>query len=356
MKFIHCSDFHLGAEPESGKPWGEARKEELWQTVTRILNVCDAEETDLLLISGNMFHRQPLLKELKRLNEMFKTLVKTKVVFIAGNNDYIGPRSRYRGFDWCEQVVPISDRELKEIYFYGLDTTVYGFSYMESEITESLLRDVRPKKSSGIHILLAHGGDARHLPIDFARLEDAGFDYVALGHRMKHEKITERICYAGIPEPVDRTDVGEHGYIKGEFIREGAGYRLETEFVPFALRNYIDIHVRISTDDNNVSAARMVTDGMLKNGAGNLYRIFLEGIRNKDVVFDKRALALKGMITEVVDATVLDYNYDELMSMHRDDVIGEFISYIQSLEVDESIKDRALYYGVDALLKANSSR
>ena len=47
MKFIHCSDLHLGAEPEQGRPWAEARKNELWKTLERLLDVCNDEEIDL---------------------------------------------------------------------------------------------------------------------------------------------------------------------------------------------------------------------------------------------------------------------------------------------------------------------
>jgi DNA repair exonuclease SbcCD nuclease subunit len=352
VKFIHTSDIHLGAEPEMGTPWAEARQNEIWNTLQRMLDVCNEEEIDLFLIAGNLFHKQPLQKELKRLNEMLAGLKKTKVVFIAGDHDYLSARSRYRNFKWCDRVIMLDKRDLEEKYLYGLDTTVYGFSYMENEIYAPLYRDVKPKKSSGIHILLAHGGDQSHIPIDYAKLSDSGFDYIALGHSHKPRKFDNHMYYPGIPEPIDKDEVGKHGFIKGEFIWDVGEYKLETEFVPFSQRMYIDIHVRVSTDDTNASVIRKITSEMLKNGAGNLYRIYIEGIRNSAIEFDKEAIAVKGMITEVIDETVLDYNYEELRDENDDNIIGEFIEHIRSLDGDEALKDRALYYGIDALLKA----
>ena len=63
MRFIHIADVHLGAEPDAGKAYSEERAGELWETLERVLKVCEKEQTDLLLIAGDLFHRQPLLRE-----------------------------------------------------------------------------------------------------------------------------------------------------------------------------------------------------------------------------------------------------------------------------------------------------
>lgn len=353
MKFIHCSDLHLGAEPEQGRPWAEARKNELWKTLERLLEVCNDEEIELLLISGDMFHKQPLLHEVKRVNDMFSGLKHTKVVIIAGSHDYISPRSKYRNFGWCENVIMLQEGELQEIYLYGLETTLYGFSYNDAQITSSLYRDVYPKKSSGLHILLAYGGTSRNIPIDYAKLEESGFDYIALGGKHEPYCFNKHMYYSGALEPSAPDETGKHGYVKGEFVKRGKQYELNTEFVPFAYRSYLDLHVRVSAEDSNSVISRYITEEMLKNGAGNIYRIYLEGIRGKDIRFDLEAIARKGMVTEVIDSTVLDYNYEELRRLNADNIIGAFINGISELEEDDSLKDGALYYGIDALLKAS---
>lgn len=110
MKFIHIADLHLGAEPDAGRAYSQNRSQELWETLQSVLEVCEEEQTDLLLIAGDIFHGQPLRRELKELNYYFAELTHTKVVLIAGNHDYIRKDSYYRTFQWNENVIPLFGR------------------------------------------------------------------------------------------------------------------------------------------------------------------------------------------------------------------------------------------------------
>ena len=65
MRFIHAADIHLGAQPEKGLPWAAKRGEEIWETFRRLVAYAEQEKVDFLFIAGDLFHRQPLLKELK---------------------------------------------------------------------------------------------------------------------------------------------------------------------------------------------------------------------------------------------------------------------------------------------------
>ena len=51
MKFIHIADLHLGAEPDAGRAYSQNRSQELWETLQSVLEVCEEEQTDLLLIA-----------------------------------------------------------------------------------------------------------------------------------------------------------------------------------------------------------------------------------------------------------------------------------------------------------------
>ncbi len=353
MRFIHCSDLHLGAAPELGRPWAEARKNEIWETAGRIISDCNRDNIDLLMIAGDVFNRQPSFKDLNRLNDMFKSLKKTKVVMMAGINDYMSPRSNYTGFKWNDNVVMLTDTELGEKYIYGTDTTIYGLSVYDRESNTPLYREACPKQSSGFHILLAHGGEDSGIPIDYKRLEEAGFNYVALGHSHAYKKISDRIFYSGSPEPLDRTETGEHGYIHGEILMADGEYRLKTEFVPIAKRKYIDLHLRLTPDDSIRTLVQKLTKRILSEGAGNLYRVYLEGVRRSEERPDAGLIAENGMITEVIDNTILGYDFEELEKQNENNIIGLFMKSIREADADEYIKERALYYGVEALLFAS---
>ena len=115
MRFIHIADVHLGAQPDAGPLYSENRGRELWDTFEYVLGVCEDERTDLLLIAGDLFHRQPLLRELKEVDYLFSRLSHTKVVLIAGNHDYIRRDSYYRTFEWSGNVYPLFGNVMEAI-------------------------------------------------------------------------------------------------------------------------------------------------------------------------------------------------------------------------------------------------
>ena len=104
MKFLHLADIHLGASPDLPNGLAEKRKKEIWNSFRNVIETCEREKIDLLLIVGDLFHRQPLLRELKEVSYLFGKLTKTQVVLVAGNHDYIKKDSYYRIFH-CQKHV-----------------------------------------------------------------------------------------------------------------------------------------------------------------------------------------------------------------------------------------------------------
>src|SRR5699024_9301371 len=205
------AEVHRRAQPDAGPLYSENRPQELWDTFEHVIRVCEEERTDLLLIAGDLFHRQPLLRELEEADYLFSTLTHTKVVLIAGNHDYIRRDSYYRTFRWHDNVYPLFDREISCVEFDGLETDVYGLSYYSREIPEPLYHWAAPECRHRYEILLAHGGEDNHIPIYWEELDRSGFSYTALGHIHRPQAVRRyRIVYAGALEPVDRNDTGPH--------------------------------------------------------------------------------------------------------------------------------------------------
>ena len=72
------------------------------------------------------------------------------------------------------------------------------------------------QRERGFTFYWAHGGDAKHIPMNIKSIAASGFDYIALGHIHKPQiLIRDNAAYAGALEPVDRNDLGDHGYIEG---------------------------------------------------------------------------------------------------------------------------------------------
>ena len=322
MKFFHIADTHLGAIPDAGFAWSEERRSEIWESFRSVVAKADREEVDLLLIAGDLFHRQPLMRELKEVNYLFSTLKKTKVVFIIGNHDYLKVDSYYLDFPWSENVTCLRGKECESVVFEDLDTEVYGLSYHTREIKEPKYNDLQPEKKAGFSILLGHGGDAKHIPIDRKKLLLSGFDYIALGHIHRPEMIEpDRMAYAGALEPIDQNDIGPHGFIEGEY-NEG---KLSISFVPWACREYIPLEL-------------------------DTKECLLQGYRDPDIVYDLDACRKLGNIVSVQDESVPDYDFERLMRVHAGDIAGRYIQTLYHKDMSDTER-KALYYGIHALLE-----
>lgn len=348
MRFIHIADVHLGATPDSNYAWGKLRKREIIDSFKGVIDVCKKESIELLLIAGDLFHKAPLVRELKEIDYLFSQIPHTKVVLIAGNHDYIGPYSNYRNYEFSSNVIMIKDDYMNHVYIEELNTEVYGFSYTTRDITEARYENVPIDRTDRINILLAHGGDERNIPIRKNRLKELRFDYIALGHIHKPERIDTNIAYAGSLEPLDINEVGNHGYILGD-IQERM---CKLHFVPFSKRRYIHLTITINTSTTNEGLYDSIYKEINNNGIENIYKIIIEGRKDADIIYDIEPIYDMGNIMEVVDNTVIDYDFDKLYEDNKDNIVGLYIESICNSKEEDIIVQKALYYGMEALLKS----
>lgn len=368
MKFIHIADVHLGAIPDSNQAWGVLREKEIWGSFQNIINICNEEEVDLLLIAGDLFHKQPLLRELKEANYCLSKLKNTKVVIMAGNHDYISPRSHYQEFVWDEKVYMFLSATMGAVTLPDLNVTVYGLSYSSRDITEPMYDLVRPKDRSTINILLAHGGDEKNIPMNRKKMLESGFDYIALGHIHKPELIQERMAYSGSLEPMDRNETGARGYIKGEINIDQEARRTKLQFIPSSHREYKNLTLEVNQETTNGALLDEAREIIQSQGRQHIYSFCIEGIREEDLQFNKEALKELGNVLEVIDHSIPDYDFDALYLENADNMIGQFIKRIQehtrvkdfsneyknSRTTEDEVARKALYYGIEALLGAKN--
>ena len=346
MKFMHIADVHLGANPDAGKAYSEHRGREIWDSLERAISMCEQEEVDILLIAGDLFHRQPLLRELKEVNYLFSTLTRTRVVLIAGNHDYIKHNSYYKSFPWHGNVYPLFGERMEKVIFPELKLAVYGLSYYNKMITEPLYDHAEAPRRLRYEILLAHGGDEKHIPIKRSKLSELGYDYVALGHLHKPEVVVDNhVIYAGALEPIDKNDTGEHGLVMGEILDN----KVMAELLYCAQRRYI--HSDINVDQSMTSGAlkQAIKEHIEQQGEENLYKVTLQGFRDPDILFDLEDMDTMGNLIEIVDETSPAYDFDKLYDKNKNNLLGKFIKELMDSDKD-SVRYLALYEGVQALL------
>lgn len=355
MKFIHIADVHWGMNPDNDKPWSRERAQAIKDTFGEVIRQAKIRDVDLLLVAGDLFHRQPLLRDLKDVNYLFSTIPGVKVVIIAGNNDRIRSSSALHSFTWSSNVTWLIEAEFSSVYFADLNTEVTGFSYHTAELTEARLHDFYAPATPRIHILLAHGGDPAHLPLDKKQLSENGFTYNALGHVHKPELSDDRrFGYPGSLEPLDKSETGSHGMILGE-ISPTTHQVTMLEFVPLAQIQYISLVVNITPATTAAELGDRINTEIQKRGGENIYRFRVRGLRDPDVSFDLKLLESRLRIAEIIDESEPQYDFSQLFADHPSDMIGFYIRELQK-EVMSPIEKKALFYGIDALLRTQDER
>lgn len=358
MKFLHAGDVHLGAEPESGTDLGPIRREELWDAFRDIIDICEKEQVELLLLPGDLFHGQPLLREVKEVDYLFRRLSHTRVVMCAGNHDCLLHASHYYDITFSDNVTFLMDPHFDSVFLPELNTEVFGLSYETRQIPEARYDAFRVNHSQRINILLAHGNvlcNDKSIPIHKNILAEAGFDYVALGHLHNHMEISERMAYSGSLEPLNRGETGEHGYIIGEITKEGTGAsEIARRFVPHAKRQYLPLEFEVTSQGTELSICDALWSAMRTQGLMHLYSVTLTGTRARELVLDTEALQalLKKQganVIEIQDKTVPDFSPEQIREEHRDTLVGRFIEAMDAVE-DISLRSMALQYGLQALL------
>ena len=358
MKFLHVGDVHLGAEPENGTGLSTVRREEIRAAFRDIIKLCEEKKIDLLLLPGDLFHGQPLLREVKEVDYLFRSLTHTRVVMCAGNHDCLLSASHYYDVTFPEHVTFLMDSKADSVYLPELNTEVYGLSYETRQIAEPRYDAFRISNPERINILLAHGNilcNDKSIPLHRNVLEAAGFDYVALGHLHNRVEVSHRIVYSGSLEPLNRGETGEKGFIFGEIEKEGTGpSQLRWEFVPHAARQYVPLEYKVNPEETELSLCDGLLEQMQMQGLEHMYLITLTGTRAQEVVWNTETLATvlinRGAnVIGLTDKTMPDFSVDRLKAEQKGTLVGRFIERMEASDNQETGR-LALQYGLQALL------
>lgn len=315
------------------------------------METCENEKIDLLLIAGDLFHRQPLLRELKEVNYLFSKLTATQVVIIIGNHDYLKKDSHYYTFPWVNHVHVLTDSDVSYVELKNIKTAVYGVSYHSREIYDKPYEKQYAKRLQKYEILMVHGGDEKHTPIRKEDLLELGYDYVALGHIHKYMEILPgKIAYSGAIEPTDVNDIGQHGYIRGEMTNKGC----QTRFVPFASRENIHLNLEMTNRMTGYELKERLIHSIEEKGIHNIFKIKLSGFKDPDLYFDTEAMDVYGNIVGIEDHTRPAYNLEKIYQQNQENILGCLIEELgQSPE--NSIEYMALCEGVRALMETRKN-
>ena len=257
MKFIHLSDLHLGKRVNEVSMIGQQE-----YILSQILQIIDAEQSDAVLISGDVYDKSVPSAEAVTLFDdfLFRLAEKKQQVFIISGNHDSAERLSF-GSRLMEQtgihlapvysgsVVPITLQDsYGDIHFWLLPfikpihvRRFYPEAGIES-YTDACRVAVEQMQidPSGRNVLLTHqfvtGSstcDSEEISVGGSDNVDAevfaDFDYVALGHIHGPQNIgSERIRYCGTPLKYSFSEAGHKKSVTVVELKEKGSFLLHT--------------------------------------------------------------------------------------------------------------------------------
>ncbi|MBQ9421654.1 MAG: metallophosphoesterase [Lachnospiraceae bacterium] len=373
MKFIHLSDIRIGSPTESGRHWSDARLDERFRTLSRVLDYARDNDADLVLIAGGLFSHQPVTAEMDRVNALFKEHSDQQIVIIAGESDRLRASSPVRSYVWAPNVHYILSGTVERVVLPELKTEIcaasatdeqnadpasFGLADIKAFITsrpseDFTLEDIRRYTGRPvIRIAMLRGRDSEAFSRAF---EKTDFTYVAAGISGSAKEILPgRIYSPGGLEPEAMSDSGSHGIYMGEADEETGALR-EIHFVPMASASYIPLLIGVTRNSTAEELGRMIAGEIRRRGEKNIYRLKLTGSRDPEQDFDLEELKKTYRIAEIIDETEPEYDFETLFKEHPQDMIGYYIGTIVNSGKEMSpTEKKAMYYGIDALLRTKA--
>ncbi|MBC7841434.1 MAG: DNA repair exonuclease [Gemmatimonadaceae bacterium] len=225
MRIAHLADLHLGFRQYQrlSSAGNNQREADVARAVRQAIDAVIAERPDLILIAGDVFHQvRPsnpmILYALREMTRLRAELPDTPVVMIAGNHDL--PRAAETG---CILAlfrtigIQVVEHEPDRLRFPALDLALFAVPDRLGQPLPALTTDA----ASRWNVLLLHGEVQGVLPdravmvdrspseVTVEELQQAPWDYVALGHYHVHRQVAHHAWYAGSLDYVSSNAWGE---------------------------------------------------------------------------------------------------------------------------------------------------
>ena len=225
MRIAHLADLHLGFRQYQrlSSAGNNQREADVARAARQAIDAVIESGPNLILIAGDVFHQvRPsnpmILYALRELTRLRTALPDTPVVMIAGNHDL--PRAAETG---CILAlfrtigIQVVEHEPDRIRFPALDLSLFAVPDRLGQPLPALTTDA----ASRYNVLLLHGEVQGVLPdravmvdrspseVTVEELQQAQWDYVALGHYHVHRQVADRAWYAGSLDYVSSNAWGE---------------------------------------------------------------------------------------------------------------------------------------------------
>lgn len=242
IRFLHTADLHLDT-PFKGMthfPTDQLAqlKESTFRAFSNFVEYAVQTKPDFIVIVGDIYDGEDRsLRAQLKFQEGMKILQKAQipVYLLYGNHDHL--KGNWTRFDLPENVHVFKGAvEKKLLRVRGEAVHLYGFSYPERHVRETMIDFYPVAKNDEFHIGLLHGsidGDESHAvyaPFTKTALLSKRYDYWALGHihKRQHLHTEPPIIYPGNIQGRHRNERGLKGFYEVTLSKE----KTDLAFIP----------------------------------------------------------------------------------------------------------------------------
>lgn len=297
MKFIHLADVHLDIPFKTlsdRADMGSLRRLEQRKAFKKAIDFAKEKNVDAIFIAGDLFDYDHVKKEtVEFVNNLFNEIPEIRVFITPGNHDPFLKNSFYNTFKFADNVT-IFDSNLQKVETEKYNVYGYGFDNfeMEGKIKEGEIFNLDKSK---INIFVSHGDiytESKYNVMPLKTLENAGFDYIALGHVHKRDKY-----YAGSLISLGFDELGKHGFVYGE-IEENQKDREATESRIGSYlenENKLNIENKLKNDQNDYFENTVEIYNKKEENENKIDEYFQNNAKLKFVQADERELIVKDL-------------------------------------------------------------
>lgn len=262
MRLIHSADWHLdapfsGLNPELARSLRKANQ----QIPGLVADLCKQLGAQLLLLSGDLFDREPAADTLEEVCQALGSL-SIPVVIAPGNHDYFKENGCYSLGSFPKNVHIFQNPQPEALELPELDCTIYGAGYRSMDcppLLEGFRADCRSRYALGVFHADPTHVSSPYCPVTAAQVRDSGLDYLALGH--VHSRGSFRggstLCaWPGCPMGHGFDETGEKGVLCVDLEAEA-----QAQFIPLGLPRFLELEIDANGDPREALLSRIPAGG-----------------------------------------------------------------------------------------------
>lgn len=334
MRIVHTADVHLSQDHP-----------ERLEALKQILETCEDENADVLLIAGDLFDDnvdvETLKTDLRPLFEdnSFQTYV------IPGNHD----NTAFRKEDYFGEDIKILSNTPYESEEFE-DFRLIALPYTEKDFSEII--DELPENGSKTDVLMMHctlsgtqggyGDEERYMPVKPAQIVQTGYDYILSGHI--HSSATRKtfgdttFAYSGSPVSISRSETGRRAvWILDTEEDEMKAQQLGTEY-------FLHREIELMPGNEEDEMDDLVSDLEDRELEKANIRIDLTGFTEKDVKQVTEDFKAKIDDLEPLSVEIGSDSLESAASIVQTDIYTEFEEKIEDRDLEnlEAVKRKFL--------------